>query len=295
MRFLAIIPLVFSLAAFIIAFLCVFAGSKPGFMDDYEILSLNTSQIGAGLVNKVQTSSSTVNSIINGLGIGGAISSLTNSVAHYLGVEDFYALHVLDYCEGSYTPRSVPNATVGFKDIHQNVTRCSNRGSGVNFTPGQAIQQTLDRTGTGITLEDLHWDKNIDTQVKTIQILLKVMLGFYCLAIGFAFFTMIGALISLFKPTSGRGTSAFTSIVGFLAFLALGIASGMVTAIGVKGDHIIDKYGKAVGISANRSNKLLALTWAGTALLFLGMIVNCFGICFFGKKRRVTEKGSNYS
>jgi len=292
MRFLAIIPLLFSLAALIIAFLCVFAGSKPGFMDDYEILSLNTSQLGAGIANKVQTSSSTVNSIINGLGLGNTITSLTNSVAHSLGFNDFYALHVLDYCEGSYTPRAVPNATISFKDIHQNVTRCSKRGSGVNFTPGQAIQQTLDRTGTGITLEDLHWDKDIDTGVETIQILLKVMLAFYCVAIGFAFITMIGALISLISPSNGRATSAFTAIVGFLAFLALGIASGLVTAIGVKGDHIIDKYGKPVGISANRSNKLLALTWAGTALLFLGMIVNCCGICLFGRKRRATEKGS---
>jgi hypothetical protein len=42
MRFLAFIPLLFSLAAFVIAFLCVFAGSKPGFMDDYEILSVCT-------------------------------------------------------------------------------------------------------------------------------------------------------------------------------------------------------------------------------------------------------------
>lgn len=243
----------------------------------------------------MQTSSSTVNSLINGLGLSGAISSLTNSVAHDLGFNDFYALHVLDYCEGSYTPRSVPNVTVKAKDIHQKVARCSKRGSGVNFTPGQAIQETLDKTGTGITLDDLHWNKDIDTGIKTIQILQKVMLAFYCVAIGFAFITTIGAIMSLISPSSGRATSAFTAIVGFLAFLALGIASGLVTAIGVKGDQIIDKYGKVVGISGNRSNKLLALTWAGTALLFLGMLVNCCGICFFGKQRRRTEKHGGYS
>jgi len=297
MRFLAIIPLVFSTAAFIIAFLCIFAGSKPGFMDGYEILSLNTSRVGQNLLSAGSGSggSSTVSSIINGLGLGNTVSSLTTSLAHSLGIEDFYAVHVLDYCEGSYTPQSTPNATLSFKNIHQNVSRCSGRGSGINFTPGQAIQQTLDRTGTGITLKDLNWDEDIDNKVHDLQILLKVMLAFYCLAIAFAFFTMIGSLVHLIKPTSGRGTSAVTSIMGFLAFMAMGIASGLVTAIAVKGDHVIDKYGEKVGISANRSNKLLALTWAGTALLFISMLIGCCGICFGNRKKKMNEKGSNYS
>lgn len=42
MRFSALIPVVLSAAAFILTFLCLFAGSKKGFMEDYAIVTVST-------------------------------------------------------------------------------------------------------------------------------------------------------------------------------------------------------------------------------------------------------------
>lgn len=47
MRFAAVAPLLFTLAAFVLAFLCLFAGSKSGFMEEYDIISVSPSLLFA--------------------------------------------------------------------------------------------------------------------------------------------------------------------------------------------------------------------------------------------------------
>lgn len=42
MRFSALIPVVLSAAAFILTFLCLFAGSKKGFMENYAIVTVSS-------------------------------------------------------------------------------------------------------------------------------------------------------------------------------------------------------------------------------------------------------------
>ncbi|KXT16544.1 hypothetical protein AC579_6279 [Pseudocercospora musae] len=49
----AILPVLVTLTAFILSFLCVFAGNKPGMMDDYAVFTLNVSRIGQNAVNKI--------------------------------------------------------------------------------------------------------------------------------------------------------------------------------------------------------------------------------------------------
>ena len=85
MRFSALIPVVLSAAALILTFLCLFAGSKKGFMEDYAIVTvsslllattsivekhiltdvsqLNTSRIGKEFFNTTSHNSS--NSVIS--------------------------------------------------------------------------------------------------------------------------------------------------------------------------------------------------------------------------------------
>jgi SUR7/PalI family len=189
-------------------------------------------------------------------------------------------------------PGPVPNATLSMSQIHMNVTMCSPKGGHFNFTPGAAIQATLNRTHTGVTLADLKWPSQIDTGIQDLRHLVDAFLVMYSIAIGLAFFAMVGALVWFLSPSSGgeRACAGMTGVIAFLAFLAAGVASGLVTAVSVKGAHIINEYGKDVGVSANRSNKLLALTWTSTACLLIAAVVGCCGICF-GARRRTTTKG----
>jgi hypothetical protein len=41
MRFSAIVPVLLSAAALVLTFLCLFAGSKQGFMEDYAVVTVS--------------------------------------------------------------------------------------------------------------------------------------------------------------------------------------------------------------------------------------------------------------
>ena len=41
MRFVAIVPVLLSIAALILTFLAMFAGHKPGFMEDYAVITVS--------------------------------------------------------------------------------------------------------------------------------------------------------------------------------------------------------------------------------------------------------------
>lgn len=43
MRFLALLPTSLSIVAFVVTMMCIFAGSKPGFMVDYAVLTVSES------------------------------------------------------------------------------------------------------------------------------------------------------------------------------------------------------------------------------------------------------------
>ncbi|KXT01803.1 hypothetical protein AC578_2023 [Pseudocercospora eumusae] len=49
----AILPVLVTFTAFVLSFLCVFAGNSPGMMDDYAVFTLNVSRIGQNAVNKI--------------------------------------------------------------------------------------------------------------------------------------------------------------------------------------------------------------------------------------------------
>lgn len=50
MQPLALFPVLVMMTAWILSFLCVFAGNKPGYMEDYAVFTLNVSRIGENLI-----------------------------------------------------------------------------------------------------------------------------------------------------------------------------------------------------------------------------------------------------
>lgn len=57
MRFSALIPIILIAGSFILAFLCLFAGSNKGFLEDYAVLTLNTSRLGYDVFDDSDSSS----------------------------------------------------------------------------------------------------------------------------------------------------------------------------------------------------------------------------------------------
>ena len=62
MRCSALIPIIFIAASFVLTFLCLFAGRHEGFMEDYAVLTLNTSRIGQNVLQTLASSNSQLSS-----------------------------------------------------------------------------------------------------------------------------------------------------------------------------------------------------------------------------------------
>lgn len=169
----------------------------------------------------------------------------------------------------------MPNATFAKKDIHKNVTSCSNRTALYSFDPRQTLQQELNETGhSNVNLTDLNWPSQIDDGLHALQVASEATFVLYCIAIGFMAVAMLSALLSFFFE--GRLSSFINVLIDWLAFLAIGLASAIVTAIISKATNLINKYGNDVGISAQKGGKFLVLTWVATGLMLVASIVWCF-------------------
>jgi hypothetical protein len=192
--------------------------------------------------------------------------------AQVLGIHDFYSAHILNFCEGFYVPGSVPNDTVRPGTIHKNVTHCSNKTATAHFNPAQRISQELNEsTGGFIDLETVEWPEDVQRALNALKVAQKATFVLYCLAIGFAFLAMVAAVMGIFF--NGWMSAAINIIVDLLGFLTIVVASALVTFIAQRATHFINKYGDEIGISANRGNKFLALTWSATGLMFLAFLV----------------------
>ncbi|RMZ66957.1 sur7 [Pyrenophora seminiperda CCB06] len=287
MRFLALLPVLCSTAALILSFLCLFAGHKKGFMEEYSLLTLNTSAVGENLISSVTSSagSSPLSSLWNLIpdSITNGVDSITNGVTNEIneqinafreraGIEDFYSAHMLNYCEGQFEPGEKPTATLSQKDISKNVTECSKSRAAYKFNPTQIIENALRKSGINVTLQDLKWPGDLQDGIDALNAAFTAMFVLYVLAIVLIFLTLVASAISFFLSTSSRLVPGVNFLFASLAFLTIALASAVATAVMVKGTDVINEHGKPIGLEAVYGNKFLALTWAATGVMLVALV-----------------------
>jgi len=297
MRPSALFPMACAIAAFVLGMLCLFAGHKPGFMEDYDILTLNTSSLGQNLI---PTPTSGGSSTATATSIGSFFSSLVhnatdtiegdienelndiagdvaNKLASTLGIHEFYSLHLMDLCEGQYKP----NATE--KGAKKNVTSCTNATAMYHFDISKTIQQELDKGPLkNVSLSELHWPDDIQKGLNDLNAAMDATFVLYVIGIAAAGLAIITALIAVFLNGSrltAFGNWGLTSL-SFLAFL---ISSIIVTVVQKKAVNLINKYG--LGVHAYKGGKYLTITWVAVALMFLATAAWVVEFCVGRKKK----------
>lgn len=280
MRLTAIIPALCCAAALILSFLCLFAGHKQGFMEDYSLLTLNTSRLGETLLDENRTSSNPILNLLNEIPneISSRINDKIGEVTSRLGIEDWYSAHMLNYCEGQYEPGEVANATLPEDDIWKNVTDCSASKAMYKFDPKAMIEEALNKTtGVNVTLKDLKWPEDIDNGIRALNSLMAAMFVLYCIAIALIFVAFVAAVFAVLS--SGRLSACVNFLISTLAFLAIGLASALVTAVMVKASDLINQYGNDIGIEASWGAKFLTLTWVATGLMLIVVLAWVVEFC----------------
>ena len=134
------------------------------------------------------------------------INDVTSDIASALDLPDYYRVHVMDFCQGFYTP----NSTID--DPGMNTTECSNRTTFFHFEPSKVVADALP---SGITLDDIHWPDEIQDAEKALRIASNAMVVFYIIGIaltGIGIFTAIWAVL-----TDGRLSALVNFIIDFVS------------------------------------------------------------------------------
>jgi hypothetical protein len=115
----------------------------------------------------------------------------------------------------------------------------------------------------------------------------------YCIGIAAAGLAIIASLVALFLHGS-RMVSLGNWGLASISFLALLIASIIVTIVQKKAADVINKHGNDIGVFAYKGRKYLILTWVSVAAMFLALAAWTVEFCVGRRnnKREYTEKTS---
>ncbi|CAG8978570.1 hypothetical protein HYALB_00010534 [Hymenoscyphus albidus] len=310
MRPIALVPLVLAIVGFTLSLLTLMAGTKPGYLEEYHIITVNTTGLGKNLIsnNKKATTTSTapaskpnsggLSGFISGIGddittaIGGAVDDIQDEankllneaaeeVAKKLGIKEFYSLHLMDMCEGDYKPKS-PNSTI-VKGASKNVTKCSNQTAMYHFDLVGPIDQKLMASPLKTNLSRLNFPDDIQEGLDALSTALNVTFVLYCIGIAAAGLVILLSLASFFS--GNRLLTTINISLASISFLALLIASIAVTVVQKKATKTINKFSEKVGIEAYRGGKYLALTWTSVAVMGVAAAVCVLGCCTERRRR----------
>ncbi|KAF4976334.1 hypothetical protein FZEAL_6978 [Fusarium zealandicum] len=295
-RFFVLFPLVLSLAAFILSFLCLFAGRDEGFMEEYDIARLNMSMLGHNLIDTDGDASaqqdSGGDSLLDTLGdkwdevkddvkegVNNITGSIADELADTLGISEFYSIHVMQTCEGMYKPNAT-NPGAGY-----NVTNCTESAPDKRFNLTEMVDQELGIGPLSLSLADINWPSEIQDAIDMLNKALLAQFILYVLGVGFSGLAMLACAAAFFLYTR-RGVNAVNLILAALAALVLTVSSILVTVAGKKGVDKINEVGDDVGVSASAGNKFLGLTWAAAGVMIVATIYWTMHLCMMRKERR---------
>ncbi|KAL0933171.1 sur7 protein [Colletotrichum truncatum] len=294
MHFTAILPLLLSIVAFVLSFLALFAGHKEGFMEDYDVVRLNTSGLGQNVISLNTDQSDDDSALDRLLGIvrnktNDIVNDITNDIADRLadelGISHWYSLHLMDVCQGDFAPNvTAPN-------VWLNVSDCTQPKPGPNVNLTKMLDQELSVGPLRLSLADLDWPDSIEDTMDKVNKALLAIFVLYVLGIGFSGLAILGSLASFFLGFKKRMTIT-NFVFAFLAALVL-FAGSLVTTIGAReGVKQINDVGENIGLSAETGQKFMIISWVAFAVMAAAAVYWVTQFCVERRSRRrvYTEK-----
>jgi hypothetical protein len=207
MRAFAFISGVLSLGALVLSLLCLFAGNRPGFLDNGSILTIKISSAGKELL---------WNDTISG---DSNITSEVGSMAAEAGISDWYAIHVLNYCRGSYA-----NSTTAATES------CSTSVPFFSFNPIQIISSqfkdsfnvSLGGLDADVNFSASGWPSQIKDSFGQAETAYKVVFFMLCMGIASS---GVEAIVSLVAMIMYGGRLRHGTAISWIN-LAFGAVSG---------------------------------------------------------------------
>ncbi|CAK7220207.1 hypothetical protein SBRCBS47491_004110 [Sporothrix bragantina] len=190
--------------------------------------------------------------------------SAADDMAEVLGISEFYSLHVMNVCEGTFAPNvtavgawlNVSSCTTQLNAQQLNISQLIDNELNANFVDGGSLA----RIGGSSSLQ------NALDRIPTIGLVLAVFYIVACCAAGLCLLLTGASLVT--RATHGRETVLACMGAATGAALALLIA-GLVSAVAAKSTvDSINRLGQdTIGMQAIHGGKFEALTWAAFGMM----------------------------
>lgn len=306
-----IFPLVFSLAAFALAMVALFAGTgaQQQQLEDYHIIAINMSYFGQDLIptptpteeedptntgddswwdQATEAAGDAVDDVKDELTeelneiANGAVDKLTE----VLGISQWYSFHIMAACQGDFAPNFTDPAA------WFNTTNCTAREAGVNFNLTEVLDKEIDAGPLDIDLTKVQVPEAVQDAIDMLNAALFAIFIFYVLGSAFSglsFLFCIAALSARFRERDGhKKTILFNAASAGLAALTLLVGSVMTTVVANQGSRAINEAGEEAHISAITGRKFMIISWVA-----FGLMAAAFSIwtvsCFFPRKDRWSQ------
>lgn len=192
---------------------------------------------------------------------------LIDTAASRIGIRDVYVAHIMTYCEGLITGDE--------NDNHTTITNCTDPEIPFSFDPIEILQSQL---RTDLTLERLGVPTDtVEDVIRTLQTAYKAMSVLYVIGIALAGLAILLGLVGL---TGSRLVECCNSLIAWVSFLCLGVASAIATAIAIKGRDVFNENARDAGVYATESKPFLGMTWGSVVAMFLAALCWSFFCCF---------------
>ncbi|CAK7197416.1 hypothetical protein SEUCBS139899_000062 [Sporothrix eucalyptigena] len=203
-------------------------------------------------------------SAAEGVLAGLSADSAADDMASVLGISEFYSLHVMNVCEGTFAPnattdgawRNVSSCTIQLNSQQLNISQLIDNELNANFIDGGS----LSRLGGSSSLQ------NALDRIPTIGLVLAVFYIVGSCASGLCLLLTGASIVT--RATHGRETVLANLGAATGAALALLIA-GLVSAVAAESTvQSINRLGKdTIGLEAVKGGKFEALTWAAFGMM----------------------------
>ncbi|KAG5928301.1 hypothetical protein E4U53_002709 [Claviceps sorghi] len=303
-RLVILLPMVLTLVTFILSMLALYAGHEKSFMEDYAIIRIDTSRIGHDILGASSDKNTKGGQKKNARGLlgdfknwvsektddaKGKINETTGKIADKvvkgLGIKEWYSLHVMNSCEGYWSPNStVPDAGL-------NITNCSSFNPDDRFNLSKILDKEIDVGPIDFNLAEMRLDRGVRTVQEKLDKLSRAILSLfviYTIGAGLSSLAFLCSIGAFWKPDLGR-IVLVNFVVAAPGFLALFIASMIVTVAANTAVTAVNKLGGIIGLSAAKGTKFYTLTWVSTG--FMGFVALFWLVQLCAVRRSTKRRG----
>ena len=243
-----------------------------------------STSVGSFFSNLADDAKDDVVDTINDIG-----NNIADKLADELGIHEFYSLHLMDMCYGSYKPNTTaPGAS-------KNVSRCTKTTAMYHFDIAEQLDSELQLGPLSLSLSDINWPDQIQDGLDALNAAMDATFILYCIGIAAAGLAIIASAVAVFLHGS-RMVSLGNWGLAAISFLALLISSIIVTIVQKKASDVINKYGNDVGVYAYKGGKYLTITWVSVAAMLVALTCWTIEFCIGRRnnKREYTEKAARH-